>query len=267
MTGSSPPTVVALRAFALIASCMLSPALALPYDARVRIIDFDPHGVVPLTAIVGYHDHYEFEPDEHIVNLGAGDSSALDVGAEANHLLIKPRSALPSTNLTIITNKRAYFVDYRALGRAPRADEATYSISFRYAATVPAQSDRGVAPVIPSRLDPAPDARNLNYWYCGSPRLRPTAAADDGLQLQLTFAPDTELPAIYALGADGTESLVNTHSERDTVFVHRIAARYVLRRGHDVGCVVDRSERGAIRRAASGTVDAGTQRVLNTGEQ
>jgi type IV secretion system protein VirB9 len=242
------------------------PAVALPGDARVKVVDYDPHGVMALTAFVGYHVHLEFEPDEHFVNLGAGDSSAIDVGAEGNHLLIKPRAPTPGTNLTIITNKRAYYVEYRALGRSPRADEATYSVSFRYAPAAPVQADRVDVARPGARLDTRPATLNANYWYCGSPKARPIAAADDGMQLQLTFAADAELPAIYALAADGTESVVNTHSERDAVFVHRLAPRLVLRRGREVGCVVDRNERSTVRRAASGTIDAGTERILNTVE-
>jgi type IV secretion system protein VirB9 len=256
-----PAALVACAAYSLMCTV---PTLAA--DARVKVVDYDPHGVLALTAFVGYHVHFEFEPDEHFVNLGAGDTSAIDVGAEANHLLIKPRAPNGGTNLTIITNKRAYYVEYRALARIPHGEEATYSVSFRYALPAQVQTERPEVVRSGTRLDARPPTPNLNYWYCGSPKLRPVAAADDGLQLQLTFAADAELPAIYALAADGTEALVNSHSERDTVFVHRIAPRLVLRRGREVGCVVDRSERGATRRAASGTIDSGTERVLNAGE-
>jgi len=235
------------------------PALADPEaDPRLRVVEYRPTLVLPLTAFVGYHVHFEFAPGEFFTSLGAGDTSSLDVGAEGNHLLLKPKQASAGTNITILTNRRAYFVDYRALARAPRPEEAVYSVVFRY--------PPAVDPVSPSPPEPGGDpltaprpVRNANYWYCGSPALRPLRALDDGLQLRLTFAPHAELPAVYAAEPDGTETLVNTHVEDDTVVVHRLADRFVVRRGSQVGCVVDRSSGGAASRAATGTVD---QRIV-----
>jgi type IV secretion system protein VirB9 len=240
--------------------------VAVAGDARLRVVDFDPSAVVSLTAFVGYHVHLEFAPDEHFVNLGSGDTSAIDVGAEGNHLLLKPRAPIGGTNLTIITNRHAYYLDYRAVARVPRADEATYSIAFRYP-TVPMPASVGADAIgTGGRLDAMPPERNRDYWYCGNPQLRPVAAVDDGLQLRLTFAPNAELPTIYAIDADGAEMLVNTHVENDTIFVHRLAPHFVLRRGKAIGCVVDRGRHVDARRAGSGTVDDATKRALRPRE-
>jgi type IV secretion system protein VirB9 len=260
-----------VRGFALrlvlilsIAASNLLPATALSEpipDPRLKVVDYRPTAVLPLTAFVGYHVHLEFAPGEYFVNLGAGDTSSLDVGAEGNHLLLKPKQPTGGTNLTILTNRRAYFVDYRALARAPRADEAVYSIVFRYSAAE-ASPDAVPGPRAPSDglLDAPRPELNRDYWYCGSPSLRPLTALDDGLQLRLTFAPHAELPAVFAAEPDGEEALVNTHVESDTIVVHRLADRLVLRRGREVGCVVNRSASLPGRRAASGTIDAGVDR-------
>jgi type IV secretion system protein VirB9 len=253
-----------LSATALTLWLLVAVALADPVsDPRLRVVDYRPTLVLPLTAFVGYHVHFEFAPGEYFVNLGAGDTSSLDVGAEGNHLLIKPKQPNGGTNLTILTNRRAYFVDYRALGRPPRADEAVYSIAFRY-------SDTAQPAAIASKDSSSAEAllggprRELNkdYWYCGSPSLRPISAVDDGLQLRLTFAPHAELPAVFAAEPDGEEAVVNTHVEDDSIVVHRLAERILLRRGREVGCVVDRSARQRERRAASGTIDEGIDRAL-----
>jgi type IV secretion system protein VirB9 len=234
-----------------------------PSDPRLRVIDYRPTLVLPLTAFVGYHVHFEFAPDEYFVSLGAGDTSSLDVGAEGNHLLLKPKQPNAGTNLTILTNRRAYFVDYRALGRPPRADEAVYSIAFRYAdAGSPTVGASTNSPSVEVMLGGVRPEQNRDYWYCGSPSLRPIAAVDDGLQLRLTFAPHAELPAVFAAEPDGEESLVNTHVEDDSIVVHRLTERVVLRRGREVGCVVDRSTRQRERRAASGTIDEGIDRAV-----
>ena len=86
-------------------------------------------------------------------------------------------------------------------------------------------------------------------------------ADDDGLQVRVTFAPHTELPAIYAAEPDGVETLVNFHVEADTVVVHRLNARLVLRRGRLVGCIVNRSMPVIGRRGSSGTVQPNVERV------
>ena len=254
-------TVLAMAAMATtllwIAAARADPAL----DPRLRIVDYQPTLVLPLTGFVGYHVHFEFAPGEYFVNLGAGDTSSLDVGSEGNHLLLKPKQPIGGTNLTIITSRRVYFVDYRALGRQPRTDEAVYSIVFRYPDA--AHSVDGTSSQSSSTEEmlaaPRPE-RNRDYWYCGSPSLRPIAAVDDGLQLRLTFAAHAELPAVFTAEPDGEEALINTHVENDSVVVHRLATRLVLRRGREVGCVVDRSVRASGRRATTGTVDTRVDR-------
>lgn len=231
-------------------------------DPRIRAVEYRPTLVLPLTVFVGYHVHLEFAADEYFVNLGAGDTSILDVGAEANHLLLKPKQPTAGTNLTILTNRRTYFIDYRALGRSPRSDEAVYSIVFRYSDAGPPANATTKGPATADSVLEAPrPPRNTNYWYCGSPALRPVSASDDGLQLRLTFAPHAAFPAVYAQEADGEEKLVNTHVENDAVVVHQLADRLVVRRGREVGCIVDRSGRGRARRAETGTIDAAVDRA------
>lgn len=240
---------------------VVASAVVSEVESRLRTIDYSPAAVLPLTGFVGYHIHFEFAPDEHFVTLAAGDTSGLDIGAEANHLLIKPKRATTGTNLTILTNRRSYFIDFRALARAPLPGELIFSVTFRYP---PADNSPGATPAAAdaaAALAAAAPATNRDYWYCGSAELRPMSAHDDGLQTRLTFPPHTDLPAIYAAAIDGAESLINSHVENDIVVVHRLAARLVLRRGPLVGCVVNRSINAAARRATSGTVRTGIERA------
>jgi len=259
------------RGAAALASALVSAVLtagvttAVADETRLRTVEFRPDLVLAVTAFVGYHIHFEFAPDEHFVTLASGDTASLEIAAEGNHLMLKPRRATPETNLTVLTSQRTYFLDYRALARAPQADEAVFSIRFTYPpdprATVASPADAAG-----TRLGVPPAVRNRDYWYCGDPALRPRSAEDDGIQLRLSFGPAVELPAIYAAAADGTESLVNSHVENDTVVVHRIADRFVLRRGALVGCVLNRAAPGAARRAGSGTVRGDVARATRTVE-
>ena len=76
-----------------------------------------------------------------------------------------------------------------------------------------------------------PRPRNLDYWYCGSPALQPSAASDDGVQTRLTFGARQELPAMFVRNEDGSESLLNFSMDEGEVIVHRVARRFIVRRG------------------------------------
>ena len=237
-------------------------------DPRVRVVDYQPMAVLSVTAFLGYHVHMQFALGEHFVNLAAGDTSGIDVGSEGNHLMLKPKQPNAGMNLTILTDRRVYYVDYRAVNRAPRIEEAVYSIVFRYP-----ESDDATDRHKPERVTadarpiPAGAVRNQDYWYCGSRSLKPTSATDDGLHLTLTFAPRSALPAVYAATADGAEIVVNSHVENDSLVIHSLVDRLILRRGREVGCVVNRGRQSDGQRSISGTTDTSIERVVGDGAQ
>jgi type IV secretion system protein VirB9 len=103
---------------------------------------------------------------------------------------------------------------------------------------------------------------NEDYWYCGSPWLRPVGVTDDGVQTRITFGDRGEWPAIFVRNADNTESLVNFHAEGTTAVVHRVARGFVLRRGALVGCVENRGYAGSGDWVASGAHADGVSREV-----
>ena len=107
----------------------------------------------------------------------------------------------------------------------------------------------------------APGSRNYDYWYCGNPSLKPTAAWDDGVQTTLVFGAHTELPAVFALNEDGSESLVNFDVQGGRIVVERVAHRLIVRRGKLTGCIVDRAFAGGGERLSSGTIAPNVRRV------
>ncbi|MDQ0570058.1 type IV secretion system protein VirB9 [Variovorax paradoxus] len=241
-------------------------------DARVRMVAYNPEDVVTLQGYVGYQIHLQFAEGEEFVNLGAGDNGAFDVGAERNHFFIKPKEARASTNFTLLTNRRAYHFDFLVSSVAP-AGAATkrmvYSIRFTYpedeARAAAADQERRRTEV---RLnEEASDRpRNADYWFCGSDSLKPVSAHDDGLQTRLRFQAQSDFPAMFVRNDDGSESLLNFSIEADEVVIHRVARRFVLRRGGLVGCVVNRSFVGGGVRTPPHT-SAEDVRRTTTGEQ
>ena len=223
-------------------------------DSRIRVVDYQPNDVFDLTGYVGYHLDLEFEEDEAFVGLSAGDPEGVTYSAHENVLTLKPRVAATQMNLTVSTNKRRYYFDYTVIAHAPNRfrDEVMYAVRFRY----PPKEAKNSEQHISEQLAAAKVLRPLNrdYWFCGSSAVRPIAAQDDGVQTRLKFAPRRDLPAVFMANEDGSESLVNFTVEGDELIVHRVAGRFVLRRGKLLGCVVNRSFVGGGESLSSGTV-------------
>ena len=239
--------------------CEIKPSRG-PGDARIRYAPYSPDEVYRIQGFVGFQIDLEFERGESFVGLAAGDIEGLSFVAQDNHLFLKPRVPAVGTNLTILTSRRHYHLYYTAVAHRPGdvESEAVYAVRFQYSSAAALSSDR----LIEDRLEYAPAARahNLNYWYCGAPSLRPSSAWDDGVQTRLRFNTRTELPAIFVRNEDGSESLLNFSLESGEVVVHRVAQRFVLRRGGLTGCVVNKAFTGGGERLESGTVAPNVQR-------
>lgn len=229
-------------------------------DSRVRAAPYDSEQVYRVRGFVGYQIDFEFEAGETFVGLGAGDMEGLSYFGEDNHLFLKPKAAKVATNLTLLTNRRRYQIDYTAAPRRPEGDEdVIFALRFVYPSAPSADPAAGR---IDAALEEAAAKRpqNTDYWYCGSPTLRPTAASDDGVHTRLRFAANADLPALFVHNADGSESLLNFSMEAGDVVVHRVAHQFVLRRGHLTGCVVNRGFGGSGLRLDSGTVTPEVER-------
>ena len=71
----------------------------------------------------------------------------------------------------------------------------------------------------------------------------------------MRFSANAELPAIFVRNDDGSESLLNFSMDAGDIIVHRVARRFILRRGKLTGCIVNHGFVGGGARLASGTVD------------
>ena len=143
-------------------------------DARVRTARYDVDEVYRIHGFVGYQVDLEFAPGEAFVGLAAGDIEGLSFVAESNHLFIKPRATSVATNLTVLTTRREYQLDY-SVSTAPvdEADpELIYVLRFEYPEAVSAPADatrRAVDSAL--RAAPAELPHNLDYCSCGAPPL------------------------------------------------------------------------------------------------
>jgi len=238
-------------------------------DSRIRIAAYDGDEVYKLRGFVGYQIDLEFEAGEIFTGLGAGDLEGLSFVGQDNHLFLKPKAAKVATNLTVLTSRRHYQFDYIALAQRPATDDpgVIYALRFTYP-PAPAQSaTEAAAKRVDSQLESASAKRpqNIDYWYCGKPVLRPVAASDDGVHTRLRFAANSDLPAIFVRNEDGSESLLNFSMDAGDVIVHRVAKRFVLRRGKLTGCIVNQGFIGGGTRLDSGTVTPDVERRVHGG--
>lgn len=233
-------------------------------DPRIRTAVYDADEVYRLHGFVGFQIELDFEPGESFVGLAAGDIEALSFVAQGNHLFLKPRVASVGTNLTVLTSRRQYHFYYTATAARPDQSDPDliYTVRFEYPSAAPSAA-AAARQVIEKRLDTAAASRpqNLDYWYCGDPALRPVEASDDGVHTRLRFGAQAELPAIFVRNDDGSESLLNFDIEAGVVVIHRVARRFVLRRGALTGCIVNKGYTGAGKQLASGTISPGVERL------
>lgn len=227
-------------------------------DPRVREVVYDKNDVIRLTGYVGYQTHLRLAPDEQFIGVGAGDTGGLDITADGNDTWIKPKAELVRTNIDVKTNLRVYHFDYEVRKDPPKnRNHMIYSIAFRYPDDEAQQrNDRLTRANLRDKLHAATDKENTDYWYCGSPSMKPIETFDDGIQTHIKFSAHAEYPAIFVENEDQSESLINFHIDPITedVVVHRIAHRFILRRGELVGCIENRQFTGGGKRLTSGTV-------------
>ena len=121
-------------------------------------------------------------------------------------------------------------------------------------APAPAELERDLARAKDER------PRNTDYWFCGNRAVKPAAASDDGVQTRLTFGPRAEIPAIFVRNADDSESLLNFSMDGGDVVIHRVAPKFVIRRGKLTGCIVNKGYTGAGERVESGTISPQVRR-------
>lgn len=233
-------------------------------DARIRVAPYRPDVVYRLRGYVGYQIDITFAPGERFAGLGVGDSKGVSFAAEANHLFLKPRAVHVATNLTVLTNRRTYLFEYESdpAPPDPGGADVIFALRFEYPAMpVHISSLRRLqveGDLVAARSS---RARNYDYWYCGAPSLKPAAAWDDGVQTTLVFGAHVELPAIFSLNEDGSESLVNFDVQDGRIIVQRVVRRLIVRRGKLAGCIFDRAFAGGGERLSSGTIAPDVERM------
>jgi type IV secretion system protein VirB9 len=220
-------------------------------DFRVRTADYNEDQVYKITGFFGFHALVVFGPDEKIQKIGAFDKG-WKVDDLGNKIMISPKVEDADANLTVVTTRRIYHFDLavkpfpKGKYRSQAEDtEQTYSLRFRYpddeafAAAARAMADRAERRLREAASAANNKPRNYNYTYMGSDAIRPYEVWDDGTFTYFKFYAQQDLPSVFVINDDGTESVVNKGMERDgdTLVVQRVGKQFVLRMGNSVTCI------------------------------
>ena len=102
-------------------------------DNRVKTYVYNENEVYSLMIFYGYQTSIEFAKGEEVVTISMGDSYAWKVNSVGRRLFIKPLEDNMHTNMTIITNKRAYQFDLFSKKIEGKFDkELVYVMRFYY---------------------------------------------------------------------------------------------------------------------------------------
>ena len=207
-------------------------------DARIRTVPYQRENVVTVWGTRGISTIVVFGDDEKIETVALGDSLAWQAVPDQSkrYLFIKPLEKDAGTNMTVVTRKRIYSFVLRSGAGAQRV---VFKVRFTYPddeadARLMAKAQE-MAAFPNKRAAENSSVRNFDYSYKGHVTVKPQIVFDDGTKTYFRFAGD--VPGIFLVHADGTETLVNYRREGDMVVVDKTAGQWTMRNGDDTACV------------------------------
>ncbi|MFJ3465756.1 P-type conjugative transfer protein VirB9 [Achromobacter spanius] len=274
--------LLALALFPLLASAETLP-VAGATDARVRKVSYNPNQVVRIPTFYGVSTHIQFEADEALVDVASGDDSAWEIKPRKTHLFIRPMLDQADTNLTVTTTKgRVYqfILEVQKLNdkdpSAWRDKGNIYSLSFTYPEVEEAKAQAAANKRLAADQQQEAEKRlaaakqhgsNIDYWVAGNPDVSPTSVSDDGNFTRISFDRNRMMPAIYEEDFEGKEHLVPWNVEGNTIVLHRVYRKLILRKGNVVACLVNKGfSLDGGRDLDTGTVSSGVERVVKGGK-
>lgn len=207
--------------------CMFSAGAA---DGRLAELAYDKNQVFQIKVKRNIATRIVLEPGEHIISSATGFPSdckkedadwcvVAKVGDDT--LFVKPKNRAQGTNnLELTTDKRIYSLELVTVKDAT-GELANYRVDFRYPDARP-----GTVAAGPWQWD------YTMQQLPGSTALAPSLAFDDGHQTRLKFPIKAELPAIFAVDPNGTESRLPLRiDDEGFVVLDSVVADLVLRQG------------------------------------
>jgi type IV secretion system protein VirB9 len=209
-------------------------------DQRIRTVAFQNDNVVFLTGTMGVSTMIVFGDEERIATVAMGDSLSWQAVPDQSkrYLFIKPLERDAATNMNVVTNRRIYNFVLHAAGGISK--DTVYKLRFSYPedaldANLLSKAKAMAANPNLSALAAHPEAINDDYGFKGEVINKPKRVVDDGVKTYFEF--DGEIPAIFRVKKDRSETLANYRREGDVIVVDGVAAQWTLRNGPQATCI------------------------------
>ena len=251
-----------------------------PLDQRVTFVNYDANQVYAISGSFRHALQIQFSPNEVVTQAALGDTVSWEIVPVGNILFLKPREKGHATNLIVLTSYLGTTRSYQfELGI--NTGRQVYAVKFRYPAeqarqaaelALLAEQSRAEAiesKVVDSALDHAviEGSRNLNYWLQGASDLQPAEVSDNGEFTVLRYPDHADIPSIFSVNGDGTESIVPYDVREEYVVLHGVWHELRLRKGGLVLCITNRSPLRNDRDARTGTASPIVERQVRGSKQ
>lgn len=231
--------------------------LDFPSDERIKMLEYHANDIYTINTLYGYQTNIELEEGEEVQTISVGDRSLWQIVPSGSRLFIRPMDEDVSTNMTLITNLRAYQFDLKAgKGKVKDNPHLTYVAKFIYPKLVPYVpppppppmpapiETPGAMPTIPPQAiipppppipTPAPvismppsPTTNYLYSYSGKDDLAPVDTYDDGQSTYIRFANPAALPDVFTVSGDGSRTPVAYTLREGLMVLPMVRDRYAL---------------------------------------
>jgi type IV secretion system protein VirB9 len=267
-------------------------AVAQATDLRLREVTYDPRSVISIPVKRGVVTHILLDPDEAITDVASGLGSdctkpeatwcvAAQAGGRSIFVKAKSDAGAPN-NLAVVTDRRTHsfalvvLADgdarvpvYRLVVKAPLVRNVVEARPAQAAPepSIPTLPEPSPTEVVAERLRAGPAVVNSSYSIAegkASSDIVPTLVFDDGRFTYFRFPGNREVPAVFHVLGDGTETIVNSRMEDDLLVVDRVSRRLMLRAGTAVVGVWNEAFDLEGMPPSKGTTVGGIERILKS---
>jgi type IV secretion system protein VirB9 len=208
---------ITLAGLAASASAQVSPAPSFD-DPRLQTVSYDPSRPVRLVAFPDAALTVMLLPGEQIQRVAVSDPLTFDARATAanDSLTVRALRADAAATMLVDTAQRRYeFELATGTGLA-----AAYVVRFV-----------GAGPAAPAALAPAVPAAAIigEYRLTGEETLLPSRIGDDGTRTFLEWDAYQSLPAVFGIGFNGEEEVVDGYMRNGVFTIDRVYGELVFR--------------------------------------
>jgi type IV secretion system protein VirB9 len=251
-------------------------------DKRIGVLTFNADTITHVYVKRGVATHIALGPNDRIRRSASGQGADCKINDADNRwcihaevgdtsIFVRPKTgAAVTNNLELVTASRHYSFLFEIVPETPANPDrpAFHRVTFNFDDQEVKAADKPVSVTASNALAATLAAlppKNYEYWMQmlpGSDDIVPTAAYDNGQFTYFKFPNNRLLPSVFAISADGTETMVSKHVEDDTLVIHRVGKQFVLRLDSAVVGVWNQAFDKDGVPPSSGTTIPGIKRVL-----